>query len=143
MLFISTWCRVQVNGGDAGHEGQCLRIGDREVKIVIFYTGGLREGMVVLNFLIAIMMVHGVLQRNRARTYSSVHFPLYWIMSGFFFVVVVFSSDGCSVCCHSDFCKILFKVSLTFKIPRESIWPPEDHFHVLHKNHQHHSSEIL
>ena len=65
--------------------------------------------MVVLSFLIVIMIVQGALQRCRARAYSSEHFPLYWIMSGNFFVVV-FSSDGCSVCWH--FRKVVFRESL-------------------------------
>ena len=55
--------------------------------------------MVVLSFLIVFMIVQGALQQWRARAYSSEHFPLYWIMSGNFFVVE-FSSDGCSVCWH-------------------------------------------
>ena len=46
------------------------------VLLIIFSTGGLREGMVVLSFLIVIMIVQGALQRWRARAYSSEHFPL-------------------------------------------------------------------
>ena len=46
--------------------------------------------MVVFSFLIVIMIVQGALQRWKARAYSSEHFPLYWIMSGNFFVTLFF-----------------------------------------------------
>ena len=65
---------------------------------------------------------------------------------GCYFALIVSSLDG-HIVLSADSQLTIFQcivvICLTFITPCGFNLTPEDHFHELHKNHQHHSSEIL